>query len=201
MSNIKYYLSEDSGIALGETEDGVIFKLDANRVNEIKNVNFYYCRQGYENMYMMDSKGRVLHDYLFPHIDGFEIDHINMDTLDNRNCNIRYWTHQQNQINQGSQKNNTSGVVGVSFYKPRNKFRARIKISGKDIHLGYYDTFDDAVKARNVAMKCLFGGFGQYNKIDFIPKWIENKVIEKCTPYADLAASSAFFDFWGIEDE
>ena len=41
MSNIKYYLSEDSGIALGETEDGVIFKLDANRVNEIKNVNFY----------------------------------------------------------------------------------------------------------------------------------------------------------------
>lgn len=147
MSNIKYYLSEDSGIALGETEDGVIFKLDANRVNEIKNVNFYYCRQGYENMYMMDSKGRVLHDYLFPHIDGFEVDHINMDTLDNRTCNIRYCTHQQNQINQGLQKNNTSGVVGVSFYKPRNKFRARIKISGKDIHLGYYDTFDDAVKA------------------------------------------------------
>ena len=104
MSNIKYYLSEDSGIALGETEDGVIFKLDANRVNEIKNVNFYYCRQGYENMYMMDSKGRVLHDYLFPHIDGFEIDHINMDTLDNRACNIRYCTHQQNQINQGLQK-------------------------------------------------------------------------------------------------
>lgn len=29
---------------------------------------------------------------------------------------------------------------------------------------------------------------------------IESKVIEKCTPYTDLAASSAFFDFWGIED-
>lgn len=201
MSNIKYYLSEDSSIALGETEDGIIFKLDANRVNEIKNVNFYYSRKGYENMYMMDSKGRVLHDYLFPHISGFEIDHINMDTLDNRACNIRYCTHQQNQINQGLQKNNTSGVVGVSFYKPRNKFRARIKVSGQDLHLGYYDIFDHAVKARNVAMKCLFGGFARYNKVGSIPKWIESQVIEKCTPYASLAASSAFFDFWGVEDE
>ncbi|MDO5027598.1 MAG: HNH endonuclease [Tissierellia bacterium] len=201
MSNIKYYLSDDSSIALGKNEDGIIFKLDANRVNEIKNVNFYYCRHGYENMYMMDSKGRVLHDYLFPHIDGFEIDHINMDTLDNRTCNIRYCTHQQNQINQGLQRNNTSGVVGVSFYAPRGKYRARIKVSGQDIHLGYYDTFDDAVKARNVAMKCLFGGFGRYNEVDFIPEWIANKVIDKCTLYADIAVSSAFFDFWGLDDE
>ena len=56
-------------------------------------------------------------------------------------------------MNQPIQKNNTSGVSGVSWYAPRGKFRARIKISQREIHLGYYGTFEEAVQARNVGME------------------------------------------------
>ena len=86
----------------------------------------------------------------------------------------------------------------MSFYPARHKFRARIKVSGRDIHLGYYDTFDDAVRARNVGMQCMFGQYGRYNDVGHIPNWIENKVVKKCIRYKDLSHNSAFFDFWEV---
>ena len=119
-----------------------------------------------------------------------ELDHINLDTLDNRRCNVRFCTHQQNQINQPLQKNNTSGVSGVSYYPPRKKYRARIKISQLDIHLGYYDTFQEAVQARNVGMECMFGEYGRYNNVPAAPIWIRSKVIEKCKRFVIM------FQYW-----
>ena len=130
MSNVKYTYSEDGTIAYGKLPDGTVFIIDAEVVDKIKNVKFYLGakQEGYGQKYLIDSKGRYLHDYIFEHKKGYEIDHINLDTYDNRKSNIRYCTHQQNQMNQPLQKNNTSGVSGVSYYPPRNKYRARIKI-------------------------------------------------------------------------
>ncbi len=88
--------------------------------------------------------------------EGYEVDHISLDTLDNRSCNLRIVTHQQNQINHSLQRNNSSGVSGVDFYPRNEKYRARIKVSQQEIHLGYYDDFEEAVQARNVGMECMF---------------------------------------------
>ncbi len=44
--------------------------------------------------------------------------------------------------------NNTSGFRGVSFDKKRNKWRAYIKLKYKNISLGRFNTFEEAVKAR-----------------------------------------------------
>ena len=157
MSNVKYRFSEDGLVAYGELASGQIFVIDADMVEKIRTVKFYLGSKGNGSQYyVIDCKGRTLHDYLFEHRPGYEIDHINLDTFDNRRCNIRYCTHQQNQMNQPLQKNNTSGVSGVSYYPPRRKFRARIKICQQEIHLGYFDTFEDAVKARNFGMFCMF---------------------------------------------
>ena len=141
--------------------------VDSEVVDKIKDVNFYLGgkQEGCGQKYIIDSNGRSIHDYLFKHRQGYEIDHINLNTYDNRKINIRYCTHQQNQINQPLQKNNTSGVSGVSYYSPRKKYRARIKIGQKDIHLGYYVTFLEAVQARNVGMECMFGEYGRYNDV------------------------------------
>ena len=117
---------------------------------------------------------------------------INLDTLDNRLCNLRIVTHQQNQINQPLQKNNTSGVSGVSFYPARNKYRARIKIGQHDLHLGYYHTFEEVVQARNVGMECMFGEYGRYNDVPPAPKWIRQYVTEKCKRFAELSVCRAF---------
>ena len=193
MSNVNYTYSSDGHTVYGLIPDGTRFCIDADMLEKVRDVSFYRCRQGYVNEYLMDSKGVKLHDYLFPHKDGLEVDHINLDTFDNRRCNIRYCTHQQNQINQPVQKNNTSGVSGVSWYGPRNKYRARIKVSQQEIHLGYYGTFIEAVQARNVGMECMFGKYGRYNDVPPAPIRIRNNVIERCRRFADLSVCEAFF--------
>lgn len=192
MSNVKYTFSKDGQIAYGEMPDGSVFMIDADRISEVSDINFYLCRKGYGQEYPMDRNGRTLHAHLFPHKDGYEVDHINLNTLDNRRRNIRYCTHQQNQINQPLQKNNTSGVSGVSWYPPRQKFRARIKIGQHEIHLGYYKTFLEAVQARNVGMECMFGEYGRYNDVPAAPEWIRKNVIEKCRRFAELSVCRAF---------
>ena len=45
-------------------------------------------------------------------------------------------------------KNNTSGVVGVTWHKIRKKWTAFIKINYKQIHIGSFDTKEEAIKAR-----------------------------------------------------
>lgn len=194
MGNIQYIISDDNSIAYGTLPNGTVFIIDADMVERVKSVKFYLGarQEGCGQKYIIDSKGRYLHDYLFEHKDGYEIDHINLNTFDNRRCNIRYCTHQQNQINQPLQKNNTSGVSGVSYYSPRRKFRARIKIGQRDIHLGYYSTFLEAVQARNVGMECMFGEYGRYNDVPEAPDWIKESVISKCERFADLSVCKAF---------
>ena len=80
-----------------------------------------------------------------------EIDHINHIKNDNRIENLRAATNSLNSKNRGMQKNNESGFNGISFYKPRNKWRARVKLKGKDVHLGYFDEIKSAIKARDEA--------------------------------------------------
>lgn len=193
MSNVEFSYSTDGKTVYGTIPDGTRFSIDADMVEIIKDKKFYRCRQGYGSEYLTDCHGIKLHEYLYPHKEGYEIDHINLNTFDNRRCNIRYCTHQQNQMNQPIQKNNTSGVSGVSWYAPRGKFRARIKISQCEIHLGYYGTFEEAVQARNVGMECMFGEYGRYNDVPPVPKWIKESVIMKCKRFANLSVCKAFF--------
>lgn len=192
MSNVAYRF--EGKIGYGTTPDGTTFLFDADMINRIKDINWYrnYVDATGKVLYITNRDGRKLHEYLIDCPKGYEVDHISLDTLDNRSCNLRIVTHQQNQINQPLQRNNTSGVTGVSFYPPRGKFRARIKIGQHDIHLGYYETFERAVQARNVGMECMFGAYGRYNDVPEAPAWVREIVIEKCKRFAELSVCKAF---------
>ena len=192
MSNVCYRF--DGNIGFGTLADGTTFLFDKDRFDRIKNMNWYrnYNDDTGKVLYITNHDGYKLHQYLMECPKGYEIDHISLDTLDNRSCNLRIVTHQQNQINQPLQRNNTSGVSGVSFYSPRGKFRARIKIGQHDIHLGYYQTFEEAVQARNVGMECMFGEYGRYNDVPEAPEWIREKVITQCKRFAELSVCKAF---------
>ena len=64
-----------------------------------------------------------------------QIDHINHDRKDNRWFNLREVSQEENMKNQSKRKDNISGQTGLywcNFYK---KWNARIKVSGKRIHL------------------------------------------------------------------
>lgn len=88
-----------------------------------------------------------------------QIDHINGVPSDNRISNLRLATHQQNLFNKVEPANNTSGVLGVGWYKANKKWRAYITHSGRQIHLGFYGSKDEAVAARKKAERLYFGDF------------------------------------------
>lgn len=74
------------------------------------------------------------------------IDHINRNTLDNRKSNLRIVTKFENNLNKG---NNTSGCVGVTWDKNKQKWQVTIKKK----FIGRFDDFKEAVNARKQAEK------------------------------------------------
>jgi hypothetical protein len=69
-----------------------------------------------------------------------EIDHINGNRSDNRICNLRSVTHQQNSMNITKSK-------GYSWRKERNKWSSQITLNYKKIHLGLFEKEEDARNA------------------------------------------------------
>lgn len=76
-----------------------------------------------------------------------QIDHINKIRDDNRWVNLRECLPSENYRNKGMQRNNTSGHKGVSWHKRLNKWIANISEDGTLVHLGYYDSVDEAATA------------------------------------------------------
>lgn len=90
-----------------------------------------------------------------------EVDHRNMDGLDNRRANLRCASNSQNQANRGLQKNNKSGFKGVSWCEKRKHWRARIKVDYKEVWLGYFESPKEASLAYQIAAKQHFGEFAR----------------------------------------
>lgn len=82
-----------------------------------------------------------------------DLDHINGDKLDNRISNLREATRKQNMQNVRRHKHNTSGHKGVAWHPQRNKWRAYIFDSYRQIHLGLFDSKEAAFAARLKAEK------------------------------------------------
>ena len=95
-----------------------------------------------------------MHNVIWEHYndpipDGYTVDHINRDTLDNRLSNLRLATKSQQMQNQGLRKDNTSGHRGV--HRHGDKWHASISADGKRIHLGTFTDRADADSAYNRA--------------------------------------------------
>jgi len=84
------------------------------------------------------------------------IDHINGIRTDNRIGNLRDVSFLENGRNQKKPKRNTSGVQGVYSQKGRPHWYAQIRVNGKNIFLGSFLEFHEAVNARKNA-EVLYG--------------------------------------------
>lgn len=89
--------------------------------------------------------------------DCMQVDHINHIRSDNRIENLRLVTHHENSQNVKLPKNNTSGVIGVSYNKNRGTWQASIggRLKGTHEHLGCFHNIEDAIRARRSAEKRL----------------------------------------------
>ena len=65
------------------------------------------------------------------------VDHIDCDKSNNRIENLRTTDVTGNNSNKKKQKNNTSGIKGISFYPKFDRIHAQIQVRGKKIHKTY----------------------------------------------------------------
>jgi hypothetical protein len=112
---------------------------------------------------MVDGKKKVIlmHSVINNTPPGMFTDHINGNPLDNRCCNLRSVTVQQNNLNKGKYSNNTSGFKGVT--KTRNKWQAKLKIDGKDKYLGSFDSPEEAAIAHDIGARKYHGEYARTN--------------------------------------
>lgn len=115
-----------------------------------------------------DSTNILLHRLIMNCPDDKVVDHINHNKLDNRKSNLRICTQQQNSKNRSICSKNTSGITGVWWYKPCGKWCAQITYNKKRIHLGLFDTLEEATQARKQAEIDLFGEYRNKDDEDVI---------------------------------
>jgi hypothetical protein len=88
-----------------------------------------------------------------------QIDHKDVNNNNNKINNLRQASDSQNVRNRKLFKNNTSGIKGIDYRISHQKYRARIAVNGKLIHLGYFYTLIGAKRARRRAEKQYFKKF------------------------------------------
>lgn len=92
-----------------------------------------------------------------------QVDHINRDPLDNRRANLRLASNAENCRNRRRPENNTSGYKGVIRRKGYDRWRARIGLNGKRLHIGDYSTPEEAARAYDRVARELYGEFALLN--------------------------------------
>jgi hypothetical protein len=95
-----------------------------------------------------------------------DIDHANMDPLDNRRVNLRPGGKRLNSANREKWAvGATSQYKGVGLHKASGLWRARIKVHGREQMLGYFRDEADAARAYNAAAAEVFGPYARLNKV------------------------------------
>jgi len=84
--------------------------------------------------------GRELRDDEF-------INHIDHNPLNNCIDNLEIVTRAQNKQWSRPNKTNVTGYKGVSWKKRQNKWESQIGVDGRKIHLGHFDTPEEAYEA------------------------------------------------------
>jgi hypothetical protein len=90
-----------------------------------------------------------------------DVDHIDMNGLNNRWSNLRMATKTQNSGNRLTTRANRTGFKNVSLHKPTGRYRAYISLNGRQKWLGYHDTPEAAYAAYCEAARAKYGEFAR----------------------------------------
>jgi hypothetical protein len=104
-----------------------------------------------------------LHRLVAGTLPGEHTDHIDGDGLNNRRANLRRCQPMENGRNRRPNRNSPSPYKGVYLIAVSGKWRARIRVNYRQIHLGCHSTPEDAAAAYNEAAIKHFGEFANLN--------------------------------------
>ena len=142
----------------GSVHGDKIILIDTDDIEKVKKYNwtinkFTRCKKVY--YYAVTNKGLLMHRYIKSAMEGraTTVDHVNNDTLDNRKQNLQICSNRKNLIKQDLCINSKTGVKGVCKFTKNDKYMAYITVNRKRIHLGYFNTIEEAKKAREEAEK------------------------------------------------
>jgi len=86
-------------------------------------------------------------------INGFVVDHIDNNKLNNKLYNIQIISYRENSSKDQFRHNRSSQYVGVTYFKRDNNWRAQIQYNKKNVGLGYFKTEIEASEAYKRALK------------------------------------------------
>lgn len=133
--------------------------IDSEDINIVK-LSTWSLSNGRHTQYCKSNELGPLHRVILGITDSsIVVDHINHNGLDNRKCNLRTCTNQENICNCEIPKNNKSGCKGVYWAKDKQKWTVQVTINNKTKYIGRYDNLEDAIKARQEASDKYYGEF------------------------------------------
>jgi hypothetical protein len=146
--------------------------LDDDDWENIKHLKWYISPLGYAvsgnwNKETKNASHITMHRFIMCPAKGLEIDHINGNKLDNRRCNLRIVTHQQNMSNIKKKHKSKSIYKGLSWKTNENRWVVRVKFNYKEYYVGRFLDEIDAAHAYDFAALQLFGEFANLNFPDF----------------------------------
>lgn len=149
-------------------KDGYIVQIDDEDFERISKFKLYISISG-KTQYVRgygNKKQFRLHRLILNITDPkISVDHIDGNGLNNQKSNLRACSHKQNSRNKRLNRNTSTGYKGVSLAKRKNKFRAYIKTESRQLHLGHFNTAEEAAKAYNIKALELFGEYAKLNII------------------------------------
>lgn len=141
----------------------VITQVSKVDINYLLGFNFILTEYGYLITGTPPHRGKFLHiiiaERMGLRVDEFEIDHRDLNKLNNQRSNLREATPVQNSRNRLLRADNRLRVKCVSFIPEKNKYRARIHYMGRRRHIGYFETEQEAFEAYCKKGVELFGEF------------------------------------------
>ena len=150
------YVVKDNLVELTSKHGEKIF-IDSRDFEKTTKYSWCVSKTGYA---VANIKGKVtsLHRYLLSPNKTQIIDHIDGNPLNNTRVNLRVCTHAQNCRNSKLSKNSSLPYPGIKI-TPSGKYKARITVNYKEIHLGHFNTLDEAVQRRKAAELMYYGEF------------------------------------------
>jgi hypothetical protein len=148
---------------------GKIAIVDATMYSLVSAFRYFASRrEGRNNWYAVrndTSTNRLIfmHNDIMPLDPPFSPDHINRDTLDNRLSNLRPATPEQQAVNRGPMKHNSSGYRGVSYFKHQERWTANLHHKGKRVFFKYTNTPEEAARFYDAAAIKYHGEFAVLN--------------------------------------
>ena len=126
---------------LGITNGKISLEIKLDKEDEhFLNTKWYLDKDGYA----ITRYGKRLHRLILNAKKGEIVDHINHNKLDNRKENLRIVTKQQNAQNRKKQ-------CGVFKRNDSGKWQAQIMVNYKNIKLGCFNTYQEALEVRTNA--------------------------------------------------